>query len=375
MSTKFWSKSESKDKTENQEGHKKSATREWVDAIIFAVIAATIIRWLFLEAFVIPTPSMERSLLVGDFLFVSKIHYGPRTPMTPLQVPLTHQKIWLTDNFVDGGIPSYLDWIKLPMYRLPGLTSIKRGDVVVFNYPPEAEYPVDLKTNYIKRCLGVPGDTFEIREMQIFVNNVPLENPPQMQYRYYVLSNEGINERVFRRLNISEYYQERGGYRVFTTPAAAEELRNLAFVRDVREWKMPEGEANQNIFPNQSDLQWNEDYYGPLWIPAEGATIPINQETIEKYGSTIQDYEGLRDVELLDNQLIINGQAVSEYTFRQDYYFMIGDNRHNSLDSRFWGFVPENHVVGKAFFIWLSLDPGESFLSKIRWRRLFNLIR
>ncbi len=371
MNIKFWNKSERKT---NREDQKKSVAREWVDAIVFAVIAATIIRWLFLEAFVIPTPSMERSLLVGDFLFVSKIHYGPRTPMTPLQVPLTHQKIWLTDIFVEGGVPSYLDWIKLPMYRLPGLTSIKRGDVVVFNFPPEMEYPVDLKTNYIKRCLGVPGDTFEIRDLGVFINGQPMEDPPQMQYKYYVRTNEAINERVFKRLKISDYRAMGGGYLIYMTPEAAEELGQMDMIRDVRVGKMTDGEANQGIFPSMSNSRWNEDFYGPLWIPKKDATIAINEETIDKYGGTIVDYEGLKNVTIEGQQLLIDGQAVSEYTFKQNYYFMIGDNRHNSLDSRFWGFVPENHVVGKAFFIWLSLDPAEPLLSKVRWSRLFNMI-
>jgi signal peptidase I len=158
----------------------KSKSREWVDAIVFAVIAATIIRWLLMEAFTIPTPSMEKSLLVGDFLFVSKMHYGPRTPKTPLQVPLTHQTIWGTN------IPSYVDWIQLPQYRLPGITSVKRNDVVVFNYPPELRYPTDLKTNYIKRCVGLPGDNIEVRDLQVFINGEAIENPPQMQFSYLI---------------------------------------------------------------------------------------------------------------------------------------------------------------------------------------------
>jgi len=158
----------------------KSALREWVDAIVFAVIAATIIRWLLLEAFTIPTPSMEKSLLVGDFLFVSKIHYGPRTPKTPLQVPLTHQTIWWTN------IPSYVDWIQLPQYRLPGFTSVKRNDVVVFNYPPELKYPVDLKTNYIKRCIAIPGDCLKVENARVFVNGEPAPTPPKMQLKHFI---------------------------------------------------------------------------------------------------------------------------------------------------------------------------------------------
>lgn len=358
-----------------KETKKKSVAREWVDAIVFAVIAATIIRWLFLEAFTIPTPSMERSLLVGDFLFVSKIHYGPRTPKTPLQVPLTHQKIWLTDIFVEGGIKSYVDWIQLPMYRLPGLTHIKRNDVVVFNFPPEEQYPVDLKTNYIKRCLGVPGDTFEIRNMQVYVNGQALDNPEEMQFRYFLSTNEAIHDRVFKKYNISDVQAIRDGYKVFTTPATAEELQKLNFVKDVTVWNKPEGDTDERIFPNYKEFPWNEDFYGPLWIPGKDATIPVTRENMIKYGSTIVKYENLDDVELTDDyRLLIDGEAVTEYTFSQNYYFMIGDNRHNSLDSRFWGFVPEDHVVGKAFFIWLSLDPKENLFNKVRWSRLFDLI-
>jgi len=376
MKLKLRNKAEKAADTGKEGAKKKSVAREWLDAIIFAVIAATIIRWLFLEAFTIPTPSMERSLLVGDFLFVSKIHYGPRTPKTPLQVPLTHQKIWLTDIFKEGGIKSYLDWIQLPMYRLPGLTHIKRNDVVVFNWPPEEQYPVDLKTNYIKRCLAVPGDTFEIRDMQAYVNGEALDNPAEMQFKYFVSTDEAIHERVFKKYRISDYNTVRGGYRVYTTPAVAKELAGLNFVKDVTVWKNAKGNGDERIFPNSKEFPWNEDFYGPLWIPAEGATIPVTRENMIKYGSTIVKYENLKDVELTeDYQLLIDGEAQTEYTFRQNYYFMIGDNRHNSLDSRFWGFVPEDHVVGKAFFIWLSLDAKENFINKVRWNRLFDLIR
>jgi signal peptidase I len=365
MKLKLWGNKNSEKKPKQ----KKSAVREWVDAIVFAVIAATIIRWLFLEAFTIPTPSMERSLLVGDFLFVSKIHYGARTPKTPLQIPLTHQTIWGTN------IPSYLDWIQLPQYRLPGFSRIKKNDVVVFNYPPEFEHPVDLKTNYIKRCIAAPGDIIEVKDTQVLVNGNPVENPPKMQFRYYVVTQEFINDRVFKSNNISEFQRVQGGYAIMTTPGTAEELENLSFIEEVIKMTMPEDQPNPRIYPDASKFPWNEDFYGPLEIPAKGETIPIDRENLVKYGEVILNYEKLDDVRLEDDQLFIDGQSITEYTFKQNYYFMMGDNRHNSEDSRFWGFVPEDHVVGKALFIWLSIDNTESFINKIRWSRLFSLIR
>ena len=208
----------------------KTKVREWTDAIVFAVIAATIIRWLLLEAFTIPTPSMEKSLLVGDFLFVSKMHYGARTPATPLQMPLTHQKIWGTN------IPSYLDWINLPQFRLPGFSEVKRNDIVVFNYPPEFQYPVDLKTNYIKRCVAVAGDVIEVKDMQVYINNEPMDNPERMQFRYFVETPETINQRVFEKYDISEKYKVNGGYMVFTSPNTANELNSLQFMM-LKSWK------------------------------------------------------------------------------------------------------------------------------------------
>src|SRR5688500_18432605 len=197
MNWQFWKRKYGK----KEEVKPKSKLREWGDAILFAVIAATLIRWLIMEAYTIPTPSMEKSLLVGDFLFVSKFHYGTRTTTTPLQVPLTHQKIWFTE------IPSYLEWIKLPQYRLPGITTVKREDVVVFNVPPielneNIDYPVDLKTNYIKRCVAIPGDTLKVVNRQVYVNGVAEKNPPLMQFSYQVTANDDINERILRKYKI-----------------------------------------------------------------------------------------------------------------------------------------------------------------------------
>ena len=367
----FLKKRENKDEN-TSEGHQpqqKSKTREWVDAIVFAVVAATIIRWLFLEAFTIPTPSMEKSLLVGDFLFVSKMHYGARTPKTPLQVPLTHQTIWGTD------IPSYADWIQLPQYRLPGFSEVKRNDVVVFNYPVEFQYPTDLKTNYIKRCIGIPGDIVEVRDRQVFVNDQEATTPEGVQYRYFVATDEVINERVFDKFEVWEHNLTQGGYIILATPQIADAFAELPFVDAVHSASYTDDQVNPRIYPDASLFPWNADFFGPLQVPAEGMTITLDEENLAKYERVITHYEGHESVERQDNKLLIDGQEVTEYTFNQDYFFMMGDNRHNSEDSRFWGFVPKDHIVGKAFFIWLSIDPQADFFDKIRWSRLLNIIK
>jgi signal peptidase I len=384
MNWQFWKK---KPEEKEEKVEPKSKLREWGDAILFAVIAATLIRWLIMEAYTIPTPSMEQSLLVGDFLFVSKFHYGSRTTTTPLQIPLTHQKIWFTD------IPSYTELIKLPQYRLPGISRVKRNDVVVFNVPPielneNIDYPVDLKTNYIKRCVAIAGDTLQIINRQVYINGKASENPPLMQFSYLVTSNDEINERILKRYKI--YDQEVVGrtgnavvYQMNLTEELAKELKELNFIQDVkiatyngmngfgpRTEKMVES----NIFPDSKVFPWNGDFYGPLVIPEEGMTIRIDEKTLATYGSTIAEYDHNENVEIENGKLFIDGKELSQYTFKQNYYFMMGDNRHNSLDSRYWGFVPEDHIVGKAFFIWLSIDRYADFLNKIRWNRFFKLI-
>ncbi|HRI80524.1 MAG TPA: signal peptidase I [Cyclobacteriaceae bacterium] len=382
MNWKFWEK-----KKEEEKEVKKSFIREWVDAITFAVVAATLIRWLIMEAYTIPTPSMENSLLVGDFLFVSKFHYGTRTPKTPLQVPLTHQKIWFTN------VPSYLTWIQLPQYRLPGISHVKNGDVVVFNVPgmnennyglPQSEwkeYPVDLKTNYIKRCVAISGDVLEIKDRQVIINGHPLPNPPDMQFRYDVIANDEINERNLLKMGLDpEDYNflgrrsedNKGVYQMFLTNEKAEELKKVPYINSVTS---PIHTGTEMIFIGPKYGPWNGDNYGPLTIPKEGMTIAINDSTLAIYGETIQKYDHNDKAELKEGKLFIDGKEIKEYTFKQNYFFMMGDNRHNSLDSRYWGFVPEDHIVGKAFFIWLSIDKFGDFIHSIRWNRFFKLIR
>jgi signal peptidase I len=386
MNWQFWKKSKEEDKKEVKP---KSKLREWWDAILFAVVAATLIRFFIMEAYTIPTPSMENSLLVGDFLFVSKFHYGTRTPKTPLQIPLTHQKIWFTE------IPSYLEWIQLPQYRLPGITSVKRGDVVVFNVPGMYEnnwgnydrstwtkYPVDLKTNYIKRCMAIPGDVLEIRDRQVYVNGEAAPNAPKMQYSYSIVSKDEINERNLNKLGIGA--EDYSGHRVSGTEVrytmhltedVAKEIKALPYITSVEVNTKPASYEEEIIFGASKYRKGNGDNLPPLTIPKEGMTIPVNDSTLAIYGSTIVDYDLNKDAKIDSGKLVIDGKEVSSYTFKQDYYFMMGDNRHNSHDGRYWGFVPEDHIVGKAFFIWLSIDPNQSFFSKIRWSRFLNLIK
>ncbi len=363
----------------------RSKTMEWLDALKFAIIVATILKWGLISAFTIPTPSMEGTLLVGDYLFVSKIHYGPRTPVTPLQVPLTHQKIPLLN------VKSYLDWIQLPSVRLPGFRGVKRYEPVVFNYPGnpnlpgDEDHPVDLKTYYVKRCLAIPGDVIEIKDTEVLVNGEPAPQPPKTQFSYKVTSTDPISQRVFLRYGIWDVTP--AGVNTYYLKAMDETMEQLKTIPglqvepmsidpqtgSLRTWGPGEGQFN--VLPDGQTTGWNEDYYGPYEIPAEGMAISINQENLLKYGYIIERYEGHEDVTIENDRLQIDGQTVEEYTFNQGYYFMMGDNRHNSVDSRFWGVVPEDHIMGKPLFIWMSIDPNQSGLKKIRWDRLFTLIR
>ncbi len=386
---------------------KKSFVREWVDAIIFAVIAATIIRTFLLEAYTIPTSSMEKSLLVGDYLFVSKISYGPRLPMTPLSFPFVHHTLPLTKDK-----NSYVDWVRFPYFRFPGFGSIERNDAVVFNYPSgdtlslkfqsNVSYydlvrrygrkrvmndkinfgeittrPVDKRENYIKRCIGLPGDTLQIVNQQVYINGVPNKNPGQKQYSYRIKTNgTQISENTLERLGVTDDQKifSPSEYELILTEENAEKIKNYSFVKGVKKVIYPIGEWKPEVFPHDSLYKWNVDNFGPLYIPKAGDTLHLNTKNIALYKRLIHAYEG-NDVKIKKDRIFINGEQTDHYVVEINYYWMMGDNRHNSMDSRFWGFVPENHIVGKAVFIWLSLDPDKSlFRGKIRWSRLFNLV-
>ncbi|WP_394330847.1 signal peptidase I [Mucilaginibacter pineti] len=368
-------------------GLKKTPAREWADAIIFAVIAATLIRTLFIEAYVIPSASMESSLLIGDYLFVSKVNYGARLPMTPVAFPFAHHTMPLINT------KAYWDGIELPYYRLPGLSDVKKGDVVVFNYPMDADSPllrpVDKRENYIKRCQGTPGDTLSLVNAQVYINGKAAITPPNGEMSYTVKSDGSeINPQLIRDLHLEDIAPiNNTDFTVNTTLASVNTLKGYSNIKsvtpniatanqpdlmggDVYPTKYPK----YKITPNFPRFNWNVDNYGPIIIPKRGWTVKLDSLTFPVYGRAIEIYEGNK-VQVSGKDILINGKKADSYTFKLNYYFMMGDNRHNSEDSRYWGFVPEDHIVGKALFIWMSMDDNGSFLNKIRWSRLFNIIR
>ncbi|WP_423149026.1 signal peptidase I [Rubrolithibacter danxiaensis] len=360
MNLKFWKK----DKDSTKTVKKKSKGREWFDAIVFAVIAATLIRGLLLEAYTIPTGSMEKSLLVGDFLFVSKINYGARIPMTPVAFPFAHHTMPVI------GTKAYWDGIQLKYHRLPGLSDIKRNDVVVFNYPMEADSPfyrpVDKRENYIKRCVAIPGDTLRIINARVYVNGKPSETPRFGQTDYYVQTDgNDFNPDALEDLHIENQRASADVYYFTMTAEDAEMVKKWANVKVVQPMIRPMGEYDSQVFPHNPDFKWNADNFGPLIVPKKNWTVKLDSTTFPLYQRAIEVYEGNK-VSKKGQEIFINGKKADSYTFKMDYYWMMGDNRHNSLDSRFWGFVPEDHVVGKALFVWMSWGNHG-----IRWSRIF----
>ncbi len=395
MNYKFWKKKAT------DPNKKKSKTREWADAIIFAVIAATIIRVFFIEAYTIPTGSMERSLMIGDFLFVSKVNYGARIPMTPVAFPFAHHTMPVT-----GG-KAYWEGVQWKYRRLPGLSAIKRNDVVVFNFPggdtvareaQDQNYynlvrsmghaavnsqftvtsrPVDKRENYIKRCIGIGGDVITMKNGIVSVNGKPEKLVPTGQITYAVqMKSSDVNFAVFTDLgfdinsDISSLGQQ-NTYQFVGTEEMMAEVKKLDFVLSVQEDTAPADYADISVFPQDKNRTWNVDNLGPITVPKKGSTVKLDSVTMPMYERAIRIYEGNKLEKSADGWLI-NGQKADTYTFKMDYYWMMGDNRHNSLDSRFFGFVPEDHVVGKALFIWMSVRDQGSFFSKIRWSRIFK---
>ncbi|MDB0006700.1 signal peptidase I [Flavobacteriales bacterium] len=370
----FWKKKEKKEKKKE-----KSEIKSWFNAILFAVVAATILRTFLIEAYTIPTSSMEKSLLIGDFLFVSKVSYGPRVPMTPIAFPLVHHTLPFTKK-----TPAYLKWIQLNYYRMKGLGDVERNDCVVFNYPADdalfPERPIDKKENYIKRCVGIPGDVIEIKNTDLYVNGEPQAITEKMrnQFRYFVKTDGTLfSERTLNKYNIYEgqILSRNGDYELMLNDESLAAIKRFTYVKKVEKIVIDKGvkvNSPELIFP-EDNFNWNLDNFGPIKIPQAGSQVDISADNVELYRRIIETYENNK-LEIIDGEIYINDKLASTYTFKMDYYWMMGDNRHNSLDSRYWGFVPEDHVVGKALFIWMSWDKNKNGINKIRWNRLFNAI-
>ena len=372
----------------------RSAVGEWVSSILFAVIAATIVHTYIMQPFTIPTSSLEKTLLVGDFLFVSKFHYGARLPKTAVSFPMVHDTIPVL------GIKSYLDKPQIPYLRLPGFEEVERNDIVVFNWPVDTvrkffdrsgkHYfkPIDKKSNYVKRAVGVPGDSLSVIDGKVYINNELLELPERAKPQYsYLGTTKGqpFNPRyLYERYDITDGYSYNPENNVFYLRALSEEnfekFKNHPNVASVKRYADSIGIKNPSLFPNDRKQNWNNDYFGPIYIPEAGKTVKLTAQSMPFYKRIIEVYEGsemgiTNKLSLNGTQVLLNDQAIDSYTFQQNYYWMMGDNRHNSEDSRTWGYVPENHIVGKPVFIWLSLDANASGWNKIRWDRMFTTVK
>ncbi|HSD06550.1 signal peptidase I [Flavobacterium sp.] len=370
------------DRNANTE-HKASDT---VSSLLFAIIVATIVHTYFIQPYTIPTSSLEKSLLVGDFLFVSKMNYGARVPMTTVAMPMVHDTIPMTKQ------KSYLNWPQLPYFRLPGFQTINRTDIVVFNWPADTvvkfrdrsgvrvDKPIDKKSNYVKRCVGVPGDSLSIKDGLVYINGKELILPerakPQFSYNVALDGKAPIDfEYLFRDMDITDgagFLNQQTRDTLFIsalTAAGAERLKNVPGVKSVNRVIYKNGDLS--VFPHTKP--WSQDNFGPIYIPQKGKTVALNLETLPLYKTIITDYEK-NDLKINGNEIVINGKVVTTYTFKQNYYWMMGDNRHNSEDSRYWGYVPENHIVGKPIFIWMSWDTNGKGLNKIRWNRVFTTV-
>ena len=410
---------------------------EWVSSIVFAIVAATFVHTYFIQPYVIPTGSLERTLRIGDFLFVSKFHYGARTPMTAIAAPMVH------DTLPIVGTKSYLNKPQIPYFRLPGFNTPKKNDIVVFSWPADTvrqffvaekgvKKPIDKKSNYVKRCVGTPGDSLEIKDGFVFINGKQLElsDRAEVMYDHIVYGSKGVSSRLLNEVGADDFQRkyispplnqgqinglspyvlggnqrEDGQVELYTGPSGipTELIRELrlglteetprqrpanltktmveALEKDQRIDSVVKqlevaGVAGRNIFPQNAQYSWNNDNLGPIYIPQAGATVALNPQTLPLYKKIIRDYEH-NEVAVSDNQVLVNGSPQSTYTFQMDYYWMMGDNRDHSEDSRTWGYVPADHIVGKPVFIWLSFDnfqDGIRFNEKMRWDRVFTTV-
>ena len=404
----------------------------WVDAIVFALVAVYFVNLFFFQNYVIPSSSLEKSLLTGDYLFVSKVSYGPRIPQTPLTMPLTQHTLPVVD------CKSYIEWPHWDYRRVKGLGTVQLNDIVVFNYPagdtlcsaqryqaydyyqmcyslgyqiyserpnPDslsaeermryysliynagreelrnnvAEYgeiiarPTDRRENYVKRCVGLPGQTLQIKNRIVYLDGKANKEPENVQYTYYVKLRQNLPDELMKELGISMEDLTSLNTQGFM-PLTKRAVATLATRKDLVESITLNTDASDlDLYPLNGNKHWTRDNYGPVWIPAKGKSITLTLDNLPVYERPIKVYEG-NDLQVKDGKIYINGKVATSYTFKMDYYWMMGDNRHNSADSRYWGFVPEDHIVGKPIFIWWSSDPDRHGFSGIRWNRLFSIV-
>lgn len=419
----------------NRSLHSTSQGGDTVSSLLFAIVVATLVHTYVMQPFTIPTSSLEKSLLVGDFLFVSKFHYGARTPMTPVAAPMVHDTLPLINT------KSYTSWPQLPYFRFPGFQKIERNDIVVFNWPVDTVYqffdrsgrkgvvkPIDKKSNYVKRCVGIPGDNLSIKDGEIYIDGKILVLPERAkpQFHYTVVFKEPVYGAVLEENKMNEYLPY---YTIPTTiwdkPEVKAYLTNGTNTTNLSEvtrdstnvtvtgnitqedytklgmnYSQLAGEMNmteelknkiaadprvisvikvvnkkdKSVFPQTGD--WSIDNFGPIAIPEAGKQVTLTTENLPLYHRIIEVYEN-NELKVNGKQILINGQLATNYTFKKDYYWMMGDNRHRSEDSRYWGFVPADHIVGKPVLIWMSLDqniPWSKAFDKIRWERLFTTV-
>ncbi len=423
---------------------------EWVSSIVFAVVAATFVHTYFIQPYVIPTGSLERTLRIGDFLFVSKFHYGARVPMTTLAAPMVHDTLpvlhtrsYLADVNPDTYEKSWINKLQLPYMRLPGFESVKKNDIVVFSLPADTLYqffkaekavrkPIDKKSNYVKRCVGTPGDSLQVIHGYVYINGkqLQLSDRAKTMYNYDIYAKTGVSTRYLEEVDAADYFRKYiatnineaqynalapyvsgakntadGKIELYTnekgiptevirqlrlslteekplsrmanmTSEMVEKLRANPAIDSVVQTEEPKGTYGYNIFPQKPNLYpWNNDNFGPIYIPKAGTTVEINAKTIPLYKKIIRDYEH-NDVKVTGDKVLINGQEAHSYTFKQNYYWMMGDNRDHSEDSRTWGYVPEDHIVGKPVFLWMSFDNFREGIAnwRVRWDRVFTTV-
>jgi len=342
--------------------------KQWLKALLYALLTVVIIKAFFFWVYIIPSSSMEKTLLPGDLIFVNKTSYGIRMPITPLTIPLTHQKMPFFKQ-----LPSYWDLIQLPYYRIFSST-IKRNDVVVFNYPLQDDIPIDHRAFYIKRCIGLPGDTLKIRNKKVYINSTFIPFPKNVEFNYRVETDNSIDYDSLATYNITEgSFFGNGFWELTLSDSVKNKISQLNQFKLIKPIKVDTTTFANYIFPYEKYYCWNIDYFGPLVIPQKGTTVQLDSNNIYIYQYIIDVYEE-NELKWDRNIFVINGDTTSKYTFKMDYYFMMGDNRHNSSDSRFFGFVPEDHVVGKAISVLISANKAPSATQKYRWERFFKRI-